>query len=126
MSKIYAKKIVSNFFLNCFSDLLTAARAISPFQFDAEDRTYDAGQYTYTIDANLEPKQFPSVNLGSFLKLDTYGDQLALYYSHGDSFLCPKARSTVIFLECGAKNQLKYVQELQPCTYKFVVDLICK
>merc|ERR1719454_215297 len=106
------------------SDLLFSGRGLSPHSFDAEDLVYDAGQYQYRIDFNLEPKQLPNVNLGSFDKIDTYGKELALYYKNGDSFLCPKERSTVIFLQCGSKYKLKYVQELQPCTYKFVVDVV--
>ena len=50
-------------------------------------------------------------------KNDTFWD--------GQSFLCPKARSTVMFFQCGPRNKLKYVQELSPCTYKFVVDVQC-
>ena len=30
-----------------------------------------------------------------------------------------------MFFQCGEKNKLKYVQELSPCTYKFVVDVKC-
>jgi len=107
------------------SDLVQAVKNLIPSDFEFADRSYDAGQYQYLIDGNFEPKQIPGVHLGSFSKMTNYENNWAIYYENGDSFLCPKSRSTVMFFQCGVKNKLKYVQELQPCTYKFSVDVKC-
>ena len=124
-----------------FSGLIQAVKNLIPSDFDFADRSYDAGQYQYLIDGNFEPKQIPGVHLGSFTKMENYETNWAVFYESellfksvflfinifldGDSYLCPKSRSTVMFFQCGAKNKLKYVQELQPCTYKFSVDVKC-
>ena len=123
-----------------FLGLIKAVKNLIPSDFDFADRSYDAGQYQYLIDGNFEPKQIPGVHLGSFTKMDNYETNWAVFYESellfkpclsliflldGDSYLCPKSRSTVMFFQCGAKNKLKYVQELQPCTYKFSVDVKC-
>ena len=57
-----------------------------------------------------------------FVKIRYY---IKNFISDGAGFMCPKDRSTVMFFQCGEKNKLKYVQELSPCTYKFVVDVQC-
>ena len=41
------------------SDLIDAVKNLHPSYFEAEDRTYDAGQYQYYIDNDFEPKQEP-------------------------------------------------------------------
>ena len=48
-----------------------------------------------------------------------------LFFLDGADFLCPKARSTVMFFQCGPKNKLMYVQELSPCSYKYSIDVKC-
>jgi len=106
-------------------NLITAVKKLVPSDFEFADRSYDAGQYQYMIDGNFEPKQMPGVHLGSFSRMTNYENHWAIFYENGMDFYCPKARSTVMFFQCGAKNQLKYVQELQPCTYKFSVDVKC-
>ena len=58
-----------------------------------------------------------------FVKTDSSSNSMIFY--DGASFHCPKDKSTVMFFQCGQKNKLKYVLELTPCTYKFVVDVKC-
>merc|ERR1711962_1086087 len=106
-------------------DLVNSVRNLHPTDFEDEDRIYNAGQYQYRINDDFEPKQDPDVHLGSFAKMTNYEDHWVIYYENGASFYCPKSRSTVIFFQCGPRNKLKYVQELQPCTYKFSVDVKC-
>ena len=124
--------------------MIQAVKNLIPSDFEFADRSYDAGQYQYLIDGNFEPKQIPGVHLGSFTKMTNYENNWAVFFDSklktalrlntepkltmfldGDSYLCPKSRSTVMFFQCGPKNKLKYVQELQPCTYKFSVDVKC-
>ena len=127
-------------YLTMFLGLIEAVKNLIPSDFEFADRSYDAGQYQYLIDGNFEPKQIPGVHLGSFTKMSNYENNWAVFFESksqgslisqliifldGDSYLCPKSRSTVMFFQCGPKNKLKYVQELQPCTYKFSVDVKC-
>jgi len=105
--------------------LVDTVKNLHPSDFEESDKYYDAGQYQYLIDDNFEPKQYPGVHLGSFAKMTNYEDQWANFYENGADFLCPKARSTVMFFQCGPKNKLMYVQELSPCTYKYSIDVKC-
>merc|ERR1711990_36262 len=93
--------------------------------FSFENRRFNAGQYSYSINSNFEPIQLPQVNLGSFSRMGNYEDNWVIYYQGGDSLFCSKARETIMFFRCGLQNRLVYVEELQPCNYKFMIELIC-